>query len=625
MKPAVAYLRCSTDRQPQSLEDQEKAIRKYAEEQGYGIIRVYKDDAVSGTSTNGRKAFEEMMADSERPSCGFRHILVYDVKRFSRGDTDEAGYYRYRLRQHGVEVIYVSENFRGDDSDELLRVVKQQQARQEPKDLSKVTFRGLLTSARQGFWLGGVPPFGYDLRYENSDGVPFMTVRFLSDGRKEVRKPDGTLDRVLPRGQRIQISKEDKARLVLSSPERVELVRRIFKMYVREGLGLKAIAERLNKEGIPSPRDGCWSERTGRGWGIGTLQSILKNPLYTGQMVWNRRATGKFHRVEGGQARERAYSEFEKLAVNGKENWIVVPDTHPAIIDKQTFEETQRLMAERGRKHIAGGVLRFGRAKNSPYLLSGLIKCARCGHPFQGYSSHSRKHRKSGEKILTRYYACSGYVNKGNAVCRRTLIRLEPVEEYVLERIRVRVEAVFSNGGREMLREAIAEEARGHGTSPRVEIEDVRQKSKRIDDDIDRLLDSITPINKEFIDKKLLRLGSEKKALEEKLKHLEVTPHEQVNPDEMANDIVQGLVKFRDLFEQGTPEEKKELVRAFVEKLELNPETGRGVLYIRQFPASIAKTGNASFNMVAGARFDTDSLISEDLEWEEIDLAQSVR
>jgi len=66
-------------------------------------------------------------------------------------------------------------------------------------------------------------------------------------------------------------------------------------------------------------------------------------------------------------------------------------------------------------------------------------------------------------------------------------------------------------------------------------------------------------------------------------------------------------------------------VRAFVEKLELNTETGKGALYIREFPASIAKTGNASFNMVAGARFDTDSLISEDLEWEEIDLAQSVR
>ena len=40
---------------------------------------------------------------------------------------------------------------------------------------------------------------------------------------------------------------------------------------------------------------------------------------------------------------------------------------------------------------------------------------------------------------------------------------------------------------------------------------------------------------------------------------LKVMPDEQVNPDEMANDIVQGLLKFRELFDQGTPEEKKEL------------------------------------------------------------------
>jgi len=603
MKPAVAYLRRSTDRQEQSLPDQEKAIRKYGAENELEIVRFYQDDAISGTSTNGRKGFEQMMADSELAHCSFKYVLVYDVSRFSRADNIEAGHFLYLLRKRGIEVVYVAENFPSDHTGDLIRSLKQSIAHEATVDVSRKTFRGLLTSAEQGNWLGGVPPFGYDLRYENSDGVPFMTVRFLNDGKKEIRRADGTLDRVLPRGERVQISKKDRARLVLSSTDRVELVQHIFEMYVREGLGLKAITERLNKEGIPSPRDGHWSESTSGGWGIGTVQSILKNPLYTGQMVWNRRATGKFHRVEGGQARERAYSEFEKLAVNGPENWITLADAHPAITDKQTFAEAQRLMRERAARHFVSGAPRFGRAKDSPYLLSGVIKCARCGHPFQGYSSHSRKHRKSGEKILTRYYACSGYVNKGNSVCKRALVALKPVEEYVLARIQHQVEQLLAARGKKRLRDAIASELRSCGPDPKEEMREVKAKFKRIDESIDRLLDNITPINKEFIDKKLLKLGSEKKALEEKLRQLEVKPDEQVNPDEMANDIVHGLVKFRDLFEQGTAEEKKELVRAFVEKLELNPETGKGVLYIRQFPASITKTGNASFNMVAGARY----------------------
>ena len=46
------------------------------------------------------------------------HVLCYDVKRFGRLDNDETGYFRHLLRQAGVEVIYVSGNFSGDDTDE---------------------------------------------------------------------------------------------------------------------------------------------------------------------------------------------------------------------------------------------------------------------------------------------------------------------------------------------------------------------------------------------------------------------------------------------------------------------------------------------------------------------------
>jgi len=70
-----------------------------------------------------------MIQDAESPTRKFDLIVVYDVKRFGRIDNDEAGYYRHRLRTHGVEVRYVSENFNGDCTDDLLRPVKQWQAR----------------------------------------------------------------------------------------------------------------------------------------------------------------------------------------------------------------------------------------------------------------------------------------------------------------------------------------------------------------------------------------------------------------------------------------------------------------------------------------------------------------
>jgi len=166
---AVGYVRRSTDRQEQSIPDQKKALEEYAAEHGLRLAKFYVDDAISGTSTLGRRAFLQMIDDAQDTKRRFDIIVVYDVKRFGRVDNDEAGYYRHILRANGVEVRYVSENFNGDTTDDLLRPVKQWQARQESKDLSKVTIRGLLSKSDTGCWMGGVPPHGYDLRYENCE------------------------------------------------------------------------------------------------------------------------------------------------------------------------------------------------------------------------------------------------------------------------------------------------------------------------------------------------------------------------------------------------------------------------------------------------------------------------
>ena len=150
LRSAVGYLRRSTDRQEQSIEDQRKAVRKYADENGYEIREWYVDDAISGAGTSKREAFLKMVADAQLKNRAFKTIIVYDVKRFGRLGNDETGYYRHILSQAGVEIIYASENFSGDDSDDLLRPVKQWQARQELKDLSKVTIRGSLTRSEGG-------------------------------------------------------------------------------------------------------------------------------------------------------------------------------------------------------------------------------------------------------------------------------------------------------------------------------------------------------------------------------------------------------------------------------------------------------------------------------------------
>lgn len=306
---AVGYVRRSTDRQEQSIPDQKKAIEIYAAEHKFRLVKFYVDDAISGTSTLGRQAFQQMIQDAQKTGRSFDKIIVYDIKHFGRIDNDEAGYYRHILRTNGVEVLYVSENFNGDTTDDLLRPVKQWQARQESKDLSKVTIRGLLSKVEGGQWMGGTPPYGYDLRYENAEGKFLFILRFMPDGSKQLLDENGNLIRILARGESLNIYKCDQAKLTFSDSERVKIVKRIFQMYAEQGKGYKSLADTLNQQGISTPHGPQWSHIYSGKWTDTTIRAILVNPIYSGDMVWNRRTNARLHRISKGRAvdREKVY------------------------------------------------------------------------------------------------------------------------------------------------------------------------------------------------------------------------------------------------------------------------------------------------------------------------------
>ena len=67
---AVGYVRRSTDRQEQSIPDQKNATSAYVAENGLRFLRFHIDDAISGTSTLGRRAFLQMIGDAESSTRG---------------------------------------------------------------------------------------------------------------------------------------------------------------------------------------------------------------------------------------------------------------------------------------------------------------------------------------------------------------------------------------------------------------------------------------------------------------------------------------------------------------------------------------------------------------------------
>jgi DNA invertase Pin-like site-specific DNA recombinase len=588
----VGYLRRSTDRQEQSIPDQQRAVEAYAAEQGFELLRFYVDDAISGTSALGRRAFQQMLADAQRPGgADFGVIVVYDVKRFGRVDNDEAGYYRHLLKTHGVEVRYASENFTGDYTDDLLRPVKQWQARQESKDLSKVTIRGLLSRVGGGWWMGGVPPHGYDLRYENERGEFLFILRHMPDGSKQVLDDRGRMTRTLARGESLSISKRDRAKLVPGEPARVETIRRLFRMYV-EGKGIKAIADALNRSGTPTPRGPAWSHIYAGVWRASCVRAILVNPIYAGDMVWNRRTDARFHMIVGGKdgrAVERRQAHGARLVPNDEADWIIIPDTHEGLVSRKLFTQARDIRLGRpvcanqiGRPKPVGGWT----GARSRFLLSGLVRCGVCGGRYQGVTRQKGKPRRDGTKVRTYSYACGNYIAKGTSACRFNPVGQEVLENAVICGVLEFYSKYQGEAGRERLTDAVRAGLGAEATDlaqARARIETDRAKVERT---IANLLDHVTRASRDMVDRRLEELRAERQRLEARADELERLAAEQTQVQEIVHDAARFLSNLEFVLRHGLPQERLSALRRCVESVTVNKEHARAMVAIRILPVS---------------------------------------
>lgn len=114
LRPAAQYLRKSTEHQQYSLENQSAAIQKYAESQGFEVVRTYSDPARRGLVLKHRPGLQQLLQDVVgTPS--YRAILVYDVSRWGRfQDTDESAHYEFLCKSAGAPVHYCAETFAND-------------------------------------------------------------------------------------------------------------------------------------------------------------------------------------------------------------------------------------------------------------------------------------------------------------------------------------------------------------------------------------------------------------------------------------------------------------------------------------------------------------------------------
>jgi hypothetical protein len=613
---AVGYCRRSTDRQEQSIPDQKAAIETYAKEHGITLVRFYIDDAISGTSTKGRKAFEQLVEDAKRASCNFGVVLVYDVKRFGRVDNDEAGYYRYILKTHGVEVLYCSENFTGDRTDDLLRPVKQWQAREESKDLSKVSIRGLLSRAASpppansrhknigaatgGWWMGGAPPYGFDLAYESRNGEFLFYLRYMRDGTRQMLDSGSKTVRILGRGEIAPASRLDRCKLAPSEPDRVKTIQRVFQMYVKDGLGFRSIADRLNQEKVLPPRGPEWSPIYSGYWSMVAVRGILANPTYTGDMVWNRRTDGRFHRIMKGQAVERKGIHRRMMEWNPESDWIVTPAAHEGLVSKQTWQSAREMLhtkpdsrRQRGTNQRTGTPISSTpnpsianwNGPRARFMLSGLMNCVRCGSRYEGRVQYgSRPANPQVERKRWYVYGCGAYIRYGRSVCPFGAVPQVPIEEAVLRSVFEFYQKYTGPKGSDRIRAAVGLQSDRGQEEFNERRKALQAVVRKIDQTIRNLLDNISAINRELVDQRLLELRQQRESVEAELSVVDHINLSQSQMEEVADESRQFVNDLRAILQGGVPTARHLALRRCISALVVDSSAGHADIWFRAVP-----------------------------------------
>ena len=160
MKVAL-YARVSSDKQDTdlSISSQLRALREYAEKQGYQVVREFVDEVESGR-TISRPAFRDMISLAKRPDRTFEAILVWKYARFARNREDSI-VYKTLLRKNGVQVISINEPFEDTPTGRLLEAIIESLDEFYSDNLGEEVTRGMRESASRGFYLSAKPPYGY--------------------------------------------------------------------------------------------------------------------------------------------------------------------------------------------------------------------------------------------------------------------------------------------------------------------------------------------------------------------------------------------------------------------------------------------------------------------------------
>ncbi len=333
----VLYARVSSERQAEkdlSIPAQLKALRQYADKQGWRVAEQFVDEAQSARTAD-RPEFQRMITLARQKVPPFTVILVWKLSRFARNREDSI-LYKAMLRKHGVQIVSINEPIDDSPAGRMLEGMIEVVDEFYSANLASDTIRGMNENASRGFLNGGLAPYGY-------------------------------------RRVKVKVDGQDKVKLELD-PDHAPVAERIFKMCL-DGMGIKEIAKKLNT-------DGC-KTRAGQAWANTGVHYLLTNETYTGALLFNRY---HYYTPSGGKPSQLLRIENAHPALISREQFARVQKllnarspkvTHPRVIGSEYLLSGLVFCASCGSKMIGttakGGRFFYYGCQN--YLKRGRAAC----------------------------------------------------------------------------------------------------------------------------------------------------------------------------------------------------------------------------------------------------------
>ena len=498
---AIIYARFSSDLQRDaSIEDQLAVCADHIKSKNWTFIKSYSDRATSG-STRFRPQYQELLAAARRRE--FDVVVAEALDRLSRDQEDVAALYK-TLKFSGVKLVTLAEG----EINELHVGLKGTMNALFLKDLAAKTHRGMRGRIRDKRAASGIS-YGYSLVREfDIHGEPVR-------GGREINEFEAGI------------------------------VRRIFE-YFSAGESPRAIARKLNKEGITGPRGRPWQDTTIRGHAArGT--GILRNELYIGRMIWNRQrfikdpATGK-----------------RLSQMNHKSDWVIEEVPELRIIKDALWQRVSSRLNNIANSSTANAIRgsKFWEKKRPKHFLSGLTYCGSCRNPL---SNTGRD-----------YLRCT-WADKGGACTNTKGIRRAILEDTVLTALQQNLMQP------DLVREFVcAFQSEINKERDNAEIE--RLQFERELNDVTRQLNGlITAISEGLrapgLQQKLDHLESEKTRLQALLKAPQINPV-RIHPG-IADSWARRVVELKSLLRQeDTRAEATEVIRSLIDRVLIHPSNG---------------------------------------------------